>query len=223
MSNEHSIGPWDQLVAGRTVKGLLNPSCSEGDIGARSVAIRLEPFVDDFMSQIWGHETVPNDPNQHLQQLLNAVKDWESTGDLDSDVSGYRAAALCSAHGLICAHRVAELISRGEFGYELLHAWNDMAVTNMDARSYWLSAEFEQGGPARSELASKAARARHAKSGKSAAKQLVFECWKAWVEKPSQYKNNSNFARAMLDKFEELESQAVIERWVRDWRETQSK
>ena len=55
------------------------------------------------------------------------------------------------------------------------------------------------------------------KDGKQAAKQQVRECWEAWRKKPEQYKSKSAFARAMLDKYEELGSQRVIERWCKEW------
>lgn len=55
------------------------------------------------------------------------------------------------------------------------------------------------------------------KNGKQAAKQNVRECWEAWQQKPEPYKSKSAFARAMLDKYGELGSQRVIERWCKEW------
>ena len=49
-------------------------------------------------------------------------------------------------------------------------------------------------------------------------KQFIFECWQAWQETPSQYKNQAKFAIAMLDKCEYLESSNVIEGWCREWK-----
>ena len=63
----------------------------------------------------------------------------------------------------------------------------------------------------------KAAEARRRTDPKQAAKQNVRDCWEVWRQKPEQYKSKSAFARAMLDKYEELGSQRVIERWCKEW------
>lgn len=52
---------------------------------------------------------------------------------------------------------------------------------------------------------------------KQAAKALVKECWVEWQRKPNNYKGKSAFAKDMLTKFEELDSQAVITRWCGQW------
>ena len=58
-------------------------------------------------------------------------------------------------------------------------------------------------------------------------KKIVKKCWDAWQIKPSQYKNNTNFASAMIDKFRpddpneenrHLSSVKVITDWCRDWK-----
>lgn len=72
-----------------------------------------------------------------------------------------------------------------------------------------------------SERASARAKRRHLIDPKQAAKQFVFECWQAWEGRPAQYRSVAAFARAMLDKQPDvLQSEAVVCRWVREWRKT---
>nr|MBL8410212.1 hypothetical protein [Dechloromonas sp.] len=52
---------------------------------------------------------------------------------------------------------------------------------------------------------------------KQRAKIFVKECWNEWQIKPSNYKNKSAFAKDMLSKFDELDSQTVITRWCSQW------
>ena len=52
---------------------------------------------------------------------------------------------------------------------------------------------------------------------KQAAKVRVKECWNDWQKKPTNYKGKSAFAKDMMAKFEELDSQAVITRWCGQW------
>ena len=69
----------------------------------------------------------------------------------------------------------------------------------------------------RSGIGKNAALAKHATDPKQKDKALVRECWDAWQENPSRYKGKAKFASDMRDKFPNLESQAVIERWCRAW------
>jgi hypothetical protein len=70
---------------------------------------------------------------------------------------------------------------------------------------------------ANSELARKRAMIRHKNDPKQADRNFVFDCWKKWRKKPEAYKGKAAFARDMLDKCENLESQKVIEDWCRRW------
>lgn len=70
---------------------------------------------------------------------------------------------------------------------------------------------------ANSESARKRAMIRHEKDPKQADRNFVFNCWKEWRKKPESYKGKAAFARDMLDKCENLESQKVIEDWCRRW------
>lgn len=70
---------------------------------------------------------------------------------------------------------------------------------------------------ARSELAGRGAKERHARDPKQAEKIFVLECWKEWRQKPDSYSGKAAFARDMLDKCEHLKSQKNIEDWCREW------
>lgn len=58
---------------------------------------------------------------------------------------------------------------------------------------------------------------------KQAAKIRVKECWNHWQQKPANYKGKSAFAKDMMTKFEELDSQAVITRWCSQWEKEAAK
>lgn len=49
------------------------------------------------------------------------------------------------------------------------------------------------------------------------AKAEVRECWERWQRQPERYNGKAAFARDMLQKFESLKSQPVIEGWCREW------
>ncbi|MDI3511873.1 MAG: hypothetical protein PWQ61_2638 [Betaproteobacteria bacterium] len=49
-------------------------------------------------------------------------------------------------------------------------------------------------------------------------KEFVRDAWQDWQKKLDRYPSSAAFARDMLDKTEHLKSQAVIERWCRDWK-----
>jgi hypothetical protein len=73
---------------------------------------------------------------------------------------------------------------------------------------------------AASKIGRKAAQSRyseHTTDKKQLAKKQVKECWDLWQIKPDSYANKSKFARAMLDKYEALESQKVIVSWCGGW------
>ena len=58
---------------------------------------------------------------------------------------------------------------------------------------------------------------------KQAAKIRVKECWKKKKKKPANYKGKSAFAKDMMTKFEELDSQTVITRWCGQWEKEAAK
>jgi hypothetical protein len=67
-------------------------------------------------------------------------------------------------------------------------------------------------------LALEGAKKRHANDPKQREKQFVRERFLEWEADPKRYKSIAKFAQDMLDKLEHLESQRVIEEWVRGWR-----
>jgi hypothetical protein len=62
-----------------------------------------------------------------------------------------------------------------------------------------------------------AAKQRYASDPKQFVKKLVRESWVMWQNTPERYANKSAFSRDMLDKYESLKSQRVIERWCKTW------
>lgn len=72
-------------------------------------------------------------------------------------------------------------------------------------------------GDIRSAFARKGATTKLANSTKQREKEQVKQCWDRWQERPTDYKGKAAFARGMLEKYENLESQRVIERWCLDW------
>lgn len=73
------------------------------------------------------------------------------------------------------------------------------------------------------------AKKRLANDPKQAEKKFVRECWNEWQKSPEQYKNNTKFATAMIDKFrpenpeeegKHLSSVKVITEWCADWATT---
>ena len=74
----------------------------------------------------------------------------------------------------------------------------------------------------RKQVALSGAKMRHALDPKQADKASVRECWDDWQNKHSRYKSNAAFARDMLQKYEALTSQPVIERWCREWKKESS-
>ncbi len=59
--------------------------------------------------------------------------------------------------------------------------------------------------------------AKLANDPKQVAKAKVRECWNEWQLKPMNYRGKSAFAKDMMTKFEELDSQPVITRWCGQW------
>lgn len=69
----------------------------------------------------------------------------------------------------------------------------------------------------RKEVASKGGKMRD--TDKQAAKKEVHECWLLWQKDPGRYEGPTAFARDMREKFENLESEEVIRRWCRKWKD----
>lgn len=86
------------------------------------------------------------------------------------------------------------------------------------AVSYKVSAQMSK-----KKMAVSGAAGKHAKDPKKADKVLVRECWDDWQKQPfnpdgtKKYTGKAAFATDMRDKFPNLKSQPVIERWCRAW------
>lgn len=101
--------------------------------------------------------------------------------------------------------------------YQLhLQRLNALIKSNLDAKSIW-EFVFLAGDLRDSAKGKIRAQKRHSLDPKQMAKQNVRECWELWKKESSRYKSKSAFARDMLAKFEDLESQRVIERWCKEW------
>ena len=150
----------------------------------------------------------------------------EMSGQLDAAASEYRkqlsdknlsrAALEIFASKILASHlklldEHCETLSEFERQIEFV----EVLVPKLNA--HWAKEAATQISHARVQLAKAGGHARHAADPKQAAKQQAKECWDAWQRRPTQYKSKSAFARDMLDKFESLESQRVIERWCKEW------
>jgi hypothetical protein len=134
------------------------------------------------------------------------------------------AGNLCAAFGLAVLDHTLSLHSNKEFETLLLTfsaAWEFASVARSLNREA-MGRVFEQ--KAQSSRMSKAAANRYKRDPKQAVKQEVRSCWEAWQQSPASYPSVAAFSRDMLTKWPELlTSEAVIARWVRDWREASAK
>lgn len=149
---------------------------------------------------------------------------WETNCDPDAMVQDFilgsvKGEDVMSLVALIPAAMCAQAIRTYTRGEKEI-AWS-YAV---DAALWWgtLSAgsvAIEARRMALSDAAKANALVRLANDPKQKEKALVKECWVIWQRQSQRYKGNAAFARDMLQKFETLTSQPVIERWCRDWQE----
>ena len=93
------------------------------------------------------------------------------------------------------------------------------AIAAANSMSYAIAIESgsEKEQEIRRDMAYRGAIEKLKRDPKQAAKAKVKECWNDWQLKPSNYKGKSAFAKDMMAKFEELDSQAVITRWCGQW------
>jgi hypothetical protein len=158
-----------------------------------------------------------------LEAALHEAKQYRYVGEfLGAPID---QTDLLAAFGIVLADRLARTALAGGTGWESFTEIGNL----FECADY---VELALGGHADmvSALASnkvregtrRAAIARHTNSPKARAKNFVRECWQTWTENPHQYASTADFARKMQDKYpDELTSQPVVERWVREWREGQ--
>ncbi|MDR6537292.1 hypothetical protein [Variovorax soli] len=93
---------------------------------------------------------------------------------------------------------------------------NELIASNLDADSIW-EFVFLAGNMRESMKAKLLAKRRLEADPKQGAKKQVRELWDLWQKDPSRYRGKAAFARDMLEKFESLTNQRVIERWCQSW------
>ena len=89
-------------------------------------------------------------------------------------------------------------------------------INQIDIETIWFLCEFSTQSD-NGLRAKYRAQKRHQQDPKQLAKMEVKKCWELWRLNKDNYKNKSKFARDMLSKYEELESQQVISRWCNQW------
>lgn len=85
------------------------------------------------------------------------------------------------------------------------------------AHEYRKSSHAEIEAVIRSRMGSHSARLKLVNDPKQKEKALVKELWILWQQQPMRYKSKAAFSLDMLDKFQTLKSQRVIERWCKTW------
>lgn len=93
---------------------------------------------------------------------------------------------------------------------------NEAIREYLDADSIWRFASLCI-KDAKAIMASEGGISRTSNDPKQQDKVVVRECWDAWQKRPEIYEGKAAFARDMRDKFPNLKSQVVIERWCRLW------
>ena len=100
------------------------------------------------------------------------------------------------------------------------HVQNEDVAKYIDENSVYFLIELAVQDAASTRARLNAIR-RHSEDPRQHEKSLVRECWDEWQKQPTRYVGKAAFARDMLDKFQNLKSQPVIEGWCRTWeRET---
>lgn len=153
-------------------------------------------------------------PDNGQDDLLNRMTKFSNAGEFLR--RGYGQKAEMAAFGLIMFDRLVRAEAESK-------SYQDVFVIH-EALSECCGYVLD--GAARQIVARNAARAMLAKSPKQKEKAMVRECWDAWQKNPLyegkiRYKGKSAFAKDMLSKYENLDSQRVIESWCLAWeRET---
>jgi len=177
----------------------------------------LEPLEGDQDEQIGllmdflDVEEIPADKPEKLDPLF-----WAILTNYCSDTSHTLAMArLAAIVGLLCCHQSFEFLLKGSRGNSILTYGQ---AQMMLGRAYAMGESY-YGRDSVIANAQRAVAARLRKDPKQLDKKTVRECWELWQNEPARYKSNAAFARDMLQKYETLTSQPVIERWCREWKE----
>jgi len=188
---------------------------------------------------------LPDDfPTEHLSDL-DALSEILNSGFPYDDIKGCKNLKEWECYALMADRKIREMqlhLGKGSKNHFQLHNLKskDLAVASQmtteamelvcyaerwlwDEQMKKLSAEsrhrqdLDLRREMRRSLAQHAARQKLASDPKQLAKQQVKECWELWQKEPARYRGKAAFARDMLNKYEDLKSQPVIEGWCRDW------
>lgn len=140
---------------------------------------------------------------------------WEILDHLDQDLTRHsvRLAIVSVLIFLIEARFTSRYIHKDFFDLAL-DSFGEACQSYGSALAY---IGVSYGGGEFNSNARRGAREKLRSDPKQAAKQKVKECWIIWKKEPNRYKSKSAFSRDMLSKFDDLESQRVIERWCKEW------
>lgn len=182
-------------------------------------------------------------PEQRLSDI-EALDEILSNGTPYNGINGFLNASEAECYAVIAMERVAEAqdlllegkerVPRSEWNLSTVLRVSGLITEAMDIichaehsesneRSFKYrkeaarQAEVEMRKEIKKSLAQNAARRRLENDPKQVAKSNAYDCWKRWQKNPNEYKSKSAFAKAMMEKYEQLESQRVIERWCKIW------
>lgn len=200
-----------------------NRSLSGIDLWREKLPGDIGPFLDMAQGCFWEY-LARKYPVENLREVLRSLLPIAAQQDFLDDFleDATEQTDEIAVFGLILVNRLANAAREGKNGWEYhlqissiaeCEQYVCLALTGTKSMAELIAKDRIR------EVARAAGTARHARTPQAAAKVVVRECWQAWEATPSQYGGSAAFARAMLDKFpDELRSQQVIERWVREWR-----
>jgi hypothetical protein len=203
------------LMSGRSLSGI--------DLFNSDLPDHVGPLIDCEIHLLWDylHERLSGE--DFSERLLKAIRHcdrFRSVGDFLKDPMAQTLELAC--FGIVVADRIAVAAQSGGTGWSALpeianlYECSHYVILSRSTSPEWTADDAKR---LMSEVARKAALARHAHSPKAKVKQLVRECWLAWEKSPSQDPSTAAFSRSMLDKWpDDLTSEAVISGWVRSWR-----
>jgi len=163
--------------------------------------IKLKKSLEDTYQKITGSKF-----DTHQNKFLNAVREKKANQkeiELDlSDKEFATAAAICFLNDAEIHNDMILKFQNYEFAFAIKGFVNNKVVLE----------EFNK------TIKKDAAIQRWLNDPKTIEKALVKECWIAWQKDKSRYKTQISFAEDMLDKFTNLTSTKVIEKWCSEWK-----
>ncbi len=190
----------DNLYNLRTISGLIPDGTMNGWI-----EMFREPFLDKL-------ESLGFNTSAELAGVLDRMIDYEDAGEFLLWPESNQDCEM-SAFGLILFDRLVRLRNSNAPVDDCLNKLFQL----FECYGYVLRDDRKSLKFFRTEFARAGALGMLAKDPKQKEKALVRECWELWQSEPKRYTGKAAFALDMLGKFESLKSQAVIERWCREW------